>query len=73
MFFVIGRELSVAEQYASVLTISLPVFFFASAGSTIFWIIGKKTYIAYKIVYNFNGICFSLLTWKKGTGKNENN
>ena len=38
--FLVGREFSIAEQYGLVLTISLPLFFFASAGSAVFWIIG---------------------------------
>jgi len=40
-----GREFSVAEQYGLVLTVSLPLFFFASAGSAVFWIIGASVFI----------------------------
>lgn len=36
----IGRDLTRAEQYGLVLLISLPLFILASAGSTVFWIIG---------------------------------
>lgn len=38
-----GRDLSRAEQYGLVLLISLPLFILASAGSTVFWIIGVYT------------------------------
>lgn len=37
----LGRELSRVEQYGLVLLISLPLFILASAGSTVFWIIGE--------------------------------
>ena len=37
----VGRELSRVEQYGLVFLISLPLFILASAGSTVFWIIGK--------------------------------
>ena len=36
----IGRDLTRTEQYGLVLLISLPLFILASAGSTVFWIIG---------------------------------
>lgn len=39
----IGREMSATEQYGLVFLISLPLLFLASAGSTIFWIIGYNT------------------------------
>ncbi|XP_074633393.1 prenylated Rab acceptor protein 1-like [Acropora palmata] len=39
---VLGRELSRVEQYGLVFLISLPLFILASAGSTVFWIIGAS-------------------------------
>jgi len=33
------------EQYGLVLLISLPLFILASAGSTVFWIIGEENWI----------------------------
>lgn len=41
---VLGRDLSRAEQYGLVLLISLPLFILASAGSTVFWIIGASIF-----------------------------
>lgn len=38
----LGRDLTRAEQYGLVLLISLPLFILASAGSTVFWIIGAS-------------------------------
>ena len=40
-FYLVGRELSRVEQYGLVFLISLPLFILASAGSTVFWIIGE--------------------------------
>ncbi|XP_073256445.1 prenylated Rab acceptor protein 1-like [Porites lutea] len=42
---VLGRELSRVEQYGLVILISLPLFILASAGSTVFWIIGASFFI----------------------------
>ncbi|XP_028401442.1 prenylated Rab acceptor protein 1-like [Dendronephthya gigantea] len=40
-----GRQFSLAEQYALVALICLPLFFLASAGSTVFWIIGASFFV----------------------------
>ena len=40
-----GREFSVTEQYGLVVLISLPLFFLAGAGSTVFWIIGMSLFV----------------------------
>ncbi|KAJ7333126.1 Prenylated Rab acceptor protein 1 [Desmophyllum pertusum] len=42
---ILGRELSRVEQYGLVLLISLPLFILASAGSTVFWIIGASFFV----------------------------
>lgn len=41
--YISGRQFSLAEQYGLIALICLPLFFLASAGSTVFWIIGKVT------------------------------
>ncbi|XP_065644631.1 prenylated Rab acceptor protein 1 [Hydra vulgaris] len=41
----LGRDLTMAEQYGLVFLISLPLFFLASAGSIVFWIIGASAFI----------------------------
>jgi len=40
-----GRTFAVGEQYGLVFMISLPLFFLASAGSTVFWIIGASIFV----------------------------
>ncbi|XP_046853439.1 prenylated Rab acceptor protein 1-like [Xenia sp. Carnegie-2017] len=40
-----GREFSLAEQYGLVALICLPLFFLASAGSTVFWILGASFFV----------------------------
>jgi len=40
-----GKEFSTIQQYGLVFLICMPLFFFASAGSTVFWIIGASMVI----------------------------
>jgi len=42
---VCGRELNLAQQYAAVGLISIPLFLLAGAGSVIFWLIGASLVI----------------------------
>lgn len=37
-----GREFTTTEQYGLIIMLSLPLLFLASAGSTVFWIIGAS-------------------------------
>ncbi|KAL8572008.1 hypothetical protein ACOMHN_038366 [Nucella lapillus] len=41
----LGREVSVAQQYAAVGVMSFPLFWLAGAGSAVFWIIGASFFI----------------------------
>ena len=41
IFILIGRELSLAQQYGAVGILSFPLFWVAGAGSVVFWVIGK--------------------------------
>ncbi|XP_025103026.1 prenylated Rab acceptor protein 1-like [Pomacea canaliculata] len=42
---IMGRELSIAQQYAAVGALSFPLFWIAGAGSAVFWIIGASFFI----------------------------
>ncbi|XP_064650608.1 prenylated Rab acceptor protein 1-like [Lineus longissimus] len=42
---VMGRDLTLAQQYAAVGVISIPVFWIAGAGSVIFWLIGASIFV----------------------------
>ncbi|ELU09515.1 hypothetical protein CAPTEDRAFT_19146 [Capitella teleta] len=44
-FSLMGHELSLAQQYASVGLMSIPVLWLAGAGSAIFWIIGASVFV----------------------------
>merc|ERR1711976_117563 len=43
-FSVMGRELSLAQQYAAVGVLSFPLFWLAGAGSAVFWVIGASIF-----------------------------
>ena len=38
--FTTGRDTSAKEMYAMVVLVCIPLFYFAGAGSVVFWIIG---------------------------------
>lgn len=40
-FVIMGRELSLAQQYGLVAVISIPVFIWAGAQAAVFWVIGE--------------------------------
>ncbi|CAL1548276.1 unnamed protein product [Lymnaea stagnalis] len=42
---VMGRELSLAQQYAAVGALSFPLFWIAGAGSAVFWVIGASFFV----------------------------
>lgn len=48
-----GYELSLAQQYAAIGVLSIPILSIAGAGSAIFWIIGKKTTQIYPCPLSF--------------------
>ena len=39
---IVGREFSPKEIYIVLFVIAVPLFYFAAAGSTVFWVIGKE-------------------------------
>ncbi|XP_077985520.1 prenylated Rab acceptor protein 1-like isoform X2 [Glandiceps talaboti] len=41
----LGRELTVAQQYLAVCMISFPMFFLAGAGGAVFWVIGASVFL----------------------------
>ncbi|XP_070549014.1 prenylated Rab acceptor protein 1-like isoform X2 [Ptychodera flava] len=41
----LGRELTVGQQYLAVGLISIPMFFMAGAGSAVFWVIGASVFL----------------------------
>ncbi|GFN91285.1 pra1 family protein [Plakobranchus ocellatus] len=42
---IMGRELSLAQQYAAVGAASFPLFWLAGAGSAVFWVIGASFFV----------------------------
>jgi len=42
---IMGREITVAQQYAVVAIASFPLFWFAGAGSAVFWVIGASIFV----------------------------
>ncbi|RUS80158.1 hypothetical protein EGW08_012081 [Elysia chlorotica] len=42
---ILGRELSLAQQYAAVGVASFPLFWLAGAGSAVFWVIGASFFV----------------------------
>ncbi|XP_060077546.1 prenylated Rab acceptor protein 1-like [Ylistrum balloti] len=42
---IMGKELSVSQQYAAVGLCSFPIFWLAGAGSAVFWIIGASFFV----------------------------
>lgn len=42
---ILGRELSLAQQYAAVGAASFPLFWLAGAGSAVFWVIGASFFV----------------------------
>lgn len=42
---IMGKELSVSQQYAAVGLCSFPLFWLAGAGSAVFWIIGASFFV----------------------------
>nr|AXI69351.1 prenylated Rab acceptor protein 1 [Cepaea nemoralis] len=42
---VMGREITLAQQYAAVGAMSFPIFWLAGAGSVVFWVIGASFFV----------------------------
>ncbi|XP_041359350.1 prenylated Rab acceptor protein 1-like isoform X2 [Gigantopelta aegis] len=42
---ILGREVSLTQQYMGVATLSFPLFWLAGAGSVVFWIIGASFFV----------------------------
>jgi len=51
-----GREFSPQGFYALMFVVAIPLFYFASAGSTVFWIIGERVCVCAHFVSETNSV-----------------
>lgn len=52
---IMGKELSLAQQYAAVGVLSFPLFWVAGAGSAVFWVIGASLFCILLHASMYNG------------------
>ena len=66
---IVGRETSPKELYAVVAVIAIPFFYFAGAGSTVFWIVGTVTTVAMTVEVEGCGMHIAINQYNYGIVK----
>lgn len=53
-----GKEVALAQQYAAIAIISIPLFLFAGAGGAVFWVIGASIFLIglHATFYNYDAL-----------------